>query len=53
MIYYVWWARTGNATYLSRANAMAVDYRDRYIVPANFGRAPTGRSWTASRFTTR
>jgi hypothetical protein len=27
MIYYVWWARTGNATYLERANAIALAYR--------------------------
>jgi hypothetical protein len=39
MIYYVWWARTGNATYLSRANAMALDYRTRYIESSNYGPA--------------
>jgi hypothetical protein len=27
MIYYVWWARTGNATYLSRANQLALNAR--------------------------
>ena len=27
MIYYVWWARTGNATYLDRANKLAVQAR--------------------------
>ena len=26
-IYYVWWARTGDATYLDRAHATAVNYR--------------------------
>ena len=31
--YYVWWARTGNTTYLNRANAIAVDYRDKYLQP--------------------
>ncbi|MDF2774225.1 MAG: Ig domain protein group 2 domain protein, partial [Geminicoccaceae bacterium] len=30
-IYYVWWARTGNATYLGRANAIALDYRTKYL----------------------
>jgi uncharacterized protein YjdB len=29
--YYVWWARTGNTTYLSRANAIALDYRTKYL----------------------
>ena len=28
MIYYVWWARTGNATYLDRANKLALVTRD-------------------------
>ncbi|HEY0780258.1 MAG TPA: ricin-type beta-trefoil lectin domain protein [Gemmatirosa sp.] len=27
MIYYVWWARTGNATYLDRANKLAIQAR--------------------------
>jgi hypothetical protein len=27
MIYYVWWARTGNATYLDRANQLAINHR--------------------------
>ena len=31
--YYVWWARTGNTTYLNRANAIAVDYRDKFLQP--------------------
>ena len=31
-IYYVWWARTGNATYYDRANRLAVNYRDNYLV---------------------
>ncbi|MDF2774227.1 MAG: Ig domain protein group 2 domain protein [Geminicoccaceae bacterium] len=30
-IYYVWWARTGNATYVNRANAIALDYRTKYL----------------------
>ncbi len=30
-IFYVWWARTGNAAYLSRAHALVADFRTRYI----------------------
>jgi hypothetical protein len=36
MIYYVWWARTGNPTYLERANAHAVQYRRDYLEARNF-----------------
>jgi hypothetical protein len=36
MIYYVWWARTGNQTYLDRANALVVSYRDNYLAPNGF-----------------
>jgi len=39
-IYYVWWARTGDTTYLSRAHQTAVNYRDNYLVPAQFGTSP-------------
>lgn len=35
MIYYVWWARTGNATYLDRANKLAVAARS-YIQSQNY-----------------
>ena len=39
MIYYVWWARTGNATYLDRANKLAIAARtwlqsENYYPPA-------------------
>ena len=30
-IFYVWWARSGNARYLERANALALDYRKNYV----------------------
>jgi hypothetical protein len=33
-IYYVWWARTGNAAYLDRANALLVNYRTGYVEPS-------------------
>jgi hypothetical protein len=36
MINYVWWARTGNATYLERANALAVGYRQNYLVARGY-----------------
>jgi hypothetical protein len=39
MIYYVWWARTGNATYLDRANQLAINSRA-YIESANFRPQP-------------
>jgi len=39
-IYYVWWARTGDTTYLARAHATAVDYRDKYLVPAGYAASP-------------
>lgn len=42
-IYYVWWARTGNAVYKQRADAMAVDYRDRFLVPNDYG---TSAHWS-------
>ncbi|HUQ84638.1 MAG TPA: hypothetical protein VM076_26030 [Gemmatimonadaceae bacterium] len=35
-IYYAWYARTGDLKYLSRANALAVDYRKNYLETANF-----------------
>ncbi|PVE20431.1 hypothetical protein DC522_32385, partial [Microvirga sp. KLBC 81] len=30
-IFYVWWARTGDSSYLTKANALAVNYRDNYL----------------------
>src|SRR5215203_1056464 len=36
LIYYTWWERTGNQTYLDRANALAVDYRDNYVVAIDY-----------------
>jgi hypothetical protein len=34
-IYFVWWARTGKAIYLERANAIALDYREKYLKPSD------------------
>jgi hypothetical protein len=39
MIYYVWWARTGNATYLTRAHQLALNARA-YIEAANYNPQP-------------
>jgi hypothetical protein len=39
-IYYVWWARTGNATYLDRAHQTAVEYRDKYLIPGGYAASP-------------
>jgi len=39
-INYVWWARTGDTTYLNRAHATAVAYRNGYLVPASFMTSP-------------
>lgn len=36
-IYYVWYARTGDTTYLTKANAVALDYRRNYIEAENYG----------------
>ncbi|HUQ84639.1 MAG TPA: Ig-like domain-containing protein [Gemmatimonadaceae bacterium] len=36
MIYYAWHRRTGDAKYLSRANAIALDYRKNYLEAANY-----------------
>ncbi|WP_445505212.1 hypothetical protein [Microvirga sp. G4-2] len=35
-IFYVWWARTGNDTFLKRANEIAIDYRRSYIEANGF-----------------
>jgi hypothetical protein len=40
MIYYVWWARTGNPAYLDRANQTVVNYRDKYLIPAQWAASP-------------
>ena len=39
-IYYTWWARTGDTTYRSHAHATAVDYRDKYLIPAGYAASP-------------
>jgi hypothetical protein len=39
-INYVWWARTGDTTYLNRAHAFAVAYRDNFLVPGGFATSP-------------
>jgi uncharacterized YigZ family protein len=39
LIYYVWWARTGNATYLDRAHQLAVNHRA-YIEAGNYNAQP-------------
>lgn len=40
MMYYVWWARSGNQTYLDRANQMAVNYRRNYLEANAYGSSP-------------
>jgi hypothetical protein len=40
LVYYAFWARTGNATYWARAGRMAYDYRVNYLEPAGFGASP-------------
>src|SRR5687767_14096746 len=35
-VYYAWYAQTGNAEYLTRANAQALDYRVNYLEANNF-----------------
>jgi len=39
-INFVWWARTGDTTYLNRAHAMAAAYRTGYLIPASFMTSP-------------
>jgi hypothetical protein len=39
MIYYVWWARTGNDTYLQRAHQLALNHRA-YVEGTNFQTQP-------------
>jgi len=39
-INYVWWALTGDTTYLNRAHAFAVAYRDNYLIPAGYAASP-------------
>jgi hypothetical protein len=36
-IYYVFWGRSGNPTYLERGHAIAVDYRDKYLAANRYG----------------
>jgi Ca2+-binding RTX toxin-like protein len=36
-IYYAWWVGTGDAEYLSRANALALDYRTDYLEANKYG----------------
>jgi hypothetical protein len=40
LIYYAFWARTGNATYWARAGRMAYDYRVKYLEHAGYGSSP-------------
>ena len=40
MIYYVWWARTGNPTYLERGHALALNYRKNYLEASDYGSTP-------------
>jgi hypothetical protein len=40
MIYYVWWARTGNPTYLERGHALVLNYRKNYLEANNYGSTP-------------
>jgi hypothetical protein len=40
LIYYAWWARTGNAEYWRRANAQAVNYRTAYLEENDYGTSP-------------
>jgi hypothetical protein len=37
LIYYVWWRRTGNPKYRQRADALALDYRRRYLEANKYG----------------
>lgn len=39
-IYYAWYARTGDLKYLTRANAIAVDYRTHYLEGNNYAIQP-------------
>jgi uncharacterized protein YjdB len=39
-IYYIWWARTGDATYLDRAHQTAVNYRDNFLIPGGYAVSP-------------
>lgn len=36
-IYYAWWKRSGDAKYLPRANAVALDFRTNYLEANNYG----------------
>jgi hypothetical protein len=42
-IYYAWWRHTGDAKYLERANAVALDYRKNYLEANNYG---TSAHWS-------
>jgi hypothetical protein len=37
MIYYVWWQRTGDAKYRDRGTAVALNFRQNYLEPNNYG----------------
>ena len=39
-INFVWWARTGDTTYLNRAHALAASYRNGYLIPAQYMTSP-------------
>jgi len=38
--YYVWWARTGDTAYLSRAHQTMLNYIDNYLLPAGYAASP-------------
>ena len=40
LIWYAWWARTGNPEYWRRGTIDAVAYRDQYVVPASYQMQP-------------
>lgn len=38
--FYTWWIRTGDTTYRSRAHQLVVNWRDGYLIPANYATSP-------------
>ncbi len=38
--YYAWWMRTGDTTYRNHAHQLVVNYRDGYLIPANYSTSP-------------
>jgi hypothetical protein len=37
---FAWWIRTGNPEYWKRANQFLMPYRDKYVIPNNYGMQP-------------